>query len=67
MNNTKSIALALFTATLLAYVGEWWGFGAMICVALIQTYREHRFRKWHFAAWELEQQEIERKSNNDET
>ena len=61
MNNSnyKTIGLALFTAVLLAIVGEWWGFGAMVAVAIVETYREHRYLKLHFHQWEIEQEERE--------
>jgi len=58
-DNHRSIALALFVAVVLAYLGEWFGFSAMVGIALIQTYREHRFRKLYFHHWEIEQQEKE--------
>jgi len=51
-SNYKTIAMALFTATLLAYVGEWWGFGAMVAVAIFETYREYKVRKLYYALWE---------------
>jgi len=55
----RSIAVALFAAVVLAYVGEWFGFSAMVGIAILQTYREHRFRKLHFKQWEIEQEEKE--------
>ena len=58
-NYHRSIAVALFVAVVLAYFGEWFGFSAMVGIALIQTYREHGFRKLHFQQWEIEQQEKE--------
>lgn len=58
-DNHRSVALALFVAVVLAYFGEWFGFSAMVGIALIQTYREYRFRKLHFHQWEIEQQQKE--------
>lgn len=55
-DNNRSVALALFVAVVLAYFGEWFGFSAMVGIALFQTYREYRFRKLHFQQWEIEQQ-----------
>jgi len=58
-DNHRSVALALFAAVVLAYVGEWFGFSAMVGIAILQTYREHRFRKLYFKQWEIEQQQKE--------
>jgi len=60
MNNFdyhRSIALALLVALALAYFGEWLGFSAMVGIALIQTYREHRFRKQNYEIWLRQQKE----------
>jgi len=60
MNNSdyhRSIALALLVALVLAYLGEWVGFSAMVGIALIQTYREHRFRKQNYEIWLRQQKE----------
>jgi len=53
----RSIALALLVALALAYFGEWLGFSAMVGIALIQTYREHRFRKQNYEIWLRQQKE----------
>lgn len=60
MNNFdyhRSIALALLVALVLAYFGEWIGFSAMVGIALIQTYREYRFRKQNYEQWMRQQKE----------
>lgn len=41
-SNYKTVAVALLAAICLAIVGEWWGFSAMVAVALVETYREYK-------------------------
>tara|TARA_R110000824_G_scaffold149091_3_gene319187 strand:- start:709 stop:921 length:213 start_codon:yes stop_codon:yes gene_type:complete len=53
-SNYKTIGMALFAATLLAYVGEWWGFGAMVAVAIFETYREYKQRKMFYELWKFQ-------------
>lgn len=53
MDHSRSIGLALLTAVLLAFLGEWWGFSAMVAVAMFETYREYKVRKLYYALWEL--------------
>ena len=54
MDHSRSIGLALLTAVLLAFLGEWWGFSAMVAVAMFETYREYKVRKLYYALWELQ-------------
>ena len=41
MDHSRSIGLALLTAVLLAFLGEWWGFSAMVAVAMFETYKTY--------------------------
>ena len=49
----KTIGLSLFVAVLLACLGEWYGFGAMVAVAIFETYREYKNRKLFYELWEF--------------
>ena len=51
--------MALFVALLLAYFGEWWGFGFFVVLAIGLTIDEARMRRIHFHQWEIEQQQKE--------
>lgn len=57
MSHSKTICMALLIALLLAFFGEWWGFGAMVAVAIFETYREYKVRKLYYALWELQNTE----------
>jgi hypothetical protein len=57
MSHSRSIGMALLIALLLAFVGEWWGFSAMVAVAIFETYREYKLRKLYYAFWELQNQD----------
>ena len=59
MNRTRQISMALFVALLLAYFGEWWGFGCFVVLAIGLTIDEARMRRIHFHQWEIEQQQKE--------
>ena len=54
MDHSRSIGLALLTAVLLAFLGEWWGFSAMVAVAMFETYREYKQRKMFYELWEFQ-------------
>lgn len=54
MNHSRSIGMALLIALLLAFLGEWWGFGAMVAVAIFETYREYKNRRMFYELWKLQ-------------
>jgi len=59
MNRTRQILMALLVALLLAFFGEWWGFGFFVVLAIGLTIDEARMRRIHFHQWEIEQQQKE--------
>jgi len=59
MNRTRQILMALLVALLLAFFGEWWGFGFFVVLAIGLTIDEARMRRKHFHQWEIEQQQKE--------